>query len=220
MTTDDNAAKKSRRTRTGVEPDSETREVEITWTVPAALFQFRIATAERLRRLTAPDAGIEKMRARLRRLRAEDLAAELVLPQSGRTRSWFLTEHGARIAGACPELAEVPAPRLPGDATAFKYALWHQLAVVSTHLTFLADARARGDGYGPFDFIPEITHRFAEGRDGSVRPDGLLYYGVRERGGAVARLRAFVEVDRGTIGAERLGSKLRPCCLGRRAACR
>ncbi|MFI9324851.1 replication-relaxation family protein [Kitasatospora aureofaciens] len=190
--------------RTGAEPDSETREVEITWSVLAALFQFRIATAEQLRRLTAPDAGIEKMRARLRRLRAEGL----VLPQSGRARGWLLTEHGARIAGAFPELADIPAPRTPGDETAFKYTLWHQLDVVRTHLVFLADARRRGDFYAPFDFIPEITHRFAEGREGTVRPDGLLYYSRTGADGARVTNLAFVEVDRATMGGPRLAAKL------------
>ncbi|MGW4652310.1 replication-relaxation family protein [Kitasatospora sp. NPDC004289] len=196
------------RARTGAEPDSEAREAEIAWAVLASLFQFRIATAVQLRQLHAPDRSIEKMRGQLRRLRDEGLVAELVLPQSGKTKGWFLTEHGARIAAAFPELAQVPAPRLPGDATAFKYTLWHQLAVVTTHLAFLSDARERGDSYGPFDFIPEITHRFAEGRDGSVRPDGLLYYGVRDPDYGMVQLRAFVEVDRGTMGTERLSSKL------------
>ncbi len=213
MTTDTTTTTRAttRRTPTGAGPDSETREIEIAWAVLAALFRFRIATAEQLRQLHAPDRSTEKVRGRLRRLRDEGLVTELVLPQSGRAKGRFLTEHGDRIAAAFPELAEVPAPKLPGDATdatAFKYTMWHQLAVVRTHLAFLADARARGDGYGPFDFIPEVTHRFAEGLDGSVRPDGLLYYGVREPDGGTVRLRAFVEVDRGTMGAERLGSKL------------
>ncbi|MFE7529529.1 hypothetical protein ACFU7Y_27965 [Kitasatospora sp. NPDC057542] len=35
-----------KRARTGAEPGTEPREVEITWAVLAALFQFRIATAE------------------------------------------------------------------------------------------------------------------------------------------------------------------------------
>ncbi|MFJ7913106.1 replication-relaxation family protein [Kitasatospora sp. NPDC096204] len=207
MTKNDSARTKAR-ARTGAEADSETREVEITWSVLAALFQFRIATAEQLRRLTAPDAGIEKMRARLRRLRDEGLAEELVLPQSGRARGWFLTEHGTRVAGAFPELADIPAPRTPGDKSAFKYTLWHQLAVVRTHLVFLADARRRGDAYGPFDFIPEITHRFAEGREGTVRPDGLLYYSRTGADGARVTNLAFVEVDRGTMGGPRLAAKL------------
>ncbi|MFI8251906.1 replication-relaxation family protein [Kitasatospora sp. NPDC085930] len=80
--------------------------------MPASLFQFRIATAEQLRRLHTPDSGIEKMRSRLRRLREQGLAEELALPQSGRAKGWFLTEHGARIAAAFPELADIPAPRL------------------------------------------------------------------------------------------------------------
>ncbi|WP_280686396.1 replication-relaxation family protein [Kitasatospora sp. MAA19] len=182
--------------------------MEITWAVLAALFQFRIATAEQLRRLTAPVAGIEKMRARLRRLREEGLAEELVLPQTGRQRAWFLTEHGARVAGTFPELADIPAPRTPGDKSAFKYTLWHQLAVVRTHLVFLTDARKRGDAYGPFDFIPEITHRFAEGREGTVRPDGLLYYSRTNADDARVTNLAFVEVDRGTMGGPRLAAKL------------
>ncbi|GAA4830548.1 hypothetical protein [Kitasatospora terrestris] len=125
-----------------------------------SLFQFRIATAEQLRRL-----------------REQGLAEEPVLPQSGRAKGWFLTEHGARIAAAFPEPADIPAPWLPGDGEAFKFTPYHQFAVVRTHLVFLADARTRGDSYGPFDLVPEITHRFAEGQEGTVRSDGLLHYG-------------------------------------------
>ncbi|MEU6237796.1 replication-relaxation family protein [Kitasatospora sp. NPDC047058] len=206
MTKYDHAGKRTR-ARTGAEPDGETREVEITWAVVASLFQFRIATAEQLRQLHAPDSSIEKMRARLRRLREQGLAEELVLPQSGRAKGWFLTEHGARIAGVFPELADIPAPKLPGDKEGFKFTLYHQLAVVRTHLVFLADARKRGDAYGPFDLIPEITHRFAEGKEGTVRPDGLLHYG-RTAGERRSTHQAFVEVDRGTMGGTRLAAKL------------
>lgn len=62
----------------------------------------------------------------------------------------MLTEHGARIASAFPELADVPALlRLPGDKAAFTFTLWHQLAAVRTHLVFLADARRRAHVHGP-----------------------------------------------------------------------
>ncbi|OKI95140.1 hypothetical protein AMK19_33215 [Kitasatospora sp. CB01950] len=182
--------------------------MEITWAVVASLFQFRIATAEQLRQLHAPDSGIEKMRGRLRALRERGLVEELVLPQSGRAKGWFLTEHGVKVAAAFPELADIPVPRLPGDREAFKFTLYHQLAVVRTHLVFLADARCRGDSYGPFDLIPEITHRFAEGKEGTVRPDGLLHYTRDTRGGSWVNHLAFVEVDRGTMGGSRLAAKL------------
>ncbi|AUY53681.1 hypothetical protein EH183_38110 [Streptomyces sp. CB01881] len=77
-----------------------------------------------------------------------------------------------------------------------------------THLVFLADARARGDSYGPFDLVPETTHRFAEGKEGTVRPDGLLHYGRTAGDGARLVNLAFVEVDRGTMGGPRLAAKL------------
>lgn len=64
-----------------------------------------------------------------------------------------MTAHEARAAGAFPELADIPASRLPGDKNAFKHTLWHQLAVARTHLVFLGDARRQDDAYGPFEFI-------------------------------------------------------------------
>lgn len=118
---------------TTAEPDSAARDLEIDWAVLASLFQFRLATVEQLRRLHAPESSAEKMRARLRRLRAEGVVDWLVPPQSGRAHACFLTEHGARIAGAFPEMADVPVPRSPGDATAFRYTMWHQMDVVRTH---------------------------------------------------------------------------------------
>ncbi|MFI9163123.1 replication-relaxation family protein [Kitasatospora aureofaciens] len=91
---------------------------------------------------------------------------------------------------------------------AFKYTPWHQLAAVRTHLVFLAGARRRGDAYGPFDFIPEITHRLAEGREGTVRPDGLLYRSRTSADGARVTNPASVEIDRATMGGPRLAAKL------------
>ncbi|MGV9271582.1 replication-relaxation family protein [Kitasatospora sp. NPDC003701] len=174
----------------------------------ASLFRFRIATAEQLRRLHAPDSSIEKTRGRLRGLRERGLDEELVLPQSGRAKGRLLTEHGARIAAAFPELADIPAPRPPGDREAFTFTLYHRLAVVRTHLVFLTDARKRGNSYRPFDFVPEVTHRFAEGKEGTVRPDGLLHYGRTAANGARVVHLAFVEVDRATMGGPRPAAKL------------
>ncbi|MDH6710065.1 hypothetical protein P3T27_006814 [Kitasatospora sp. MAA19] len=70
----------------------------------------------------------------------------------------------------------------------------------------MAGARAAGDGCSPLDFLPEVYHRYSEGRDGSVAPDGLLHYATSEAGRALYR--AFVEVDRGTMASKRLAAKL------------
>ena len=179
---------------------------EIDHAVVAALFQFRMATAEQLRVLHTPDAGIEQMRRRLRRLKDEGLVEDVVLPQSGRLMAWFLTEHGSRIAATFPELEGVASPPLPGDKSAARLRLGHILAVVRAHTAFVADARAAGDECAPLDLRPEVYHRFGEGPGGAVIPDGLLHYATD---GPDRRLhRAFVEVDRATMGSEKLATKL------------
>ncbi|MDH6141898.1 hypothetical protein P3T35_003919 [Kitasatospora sp. GP30] len=53
---------------------------EIDHQVVAALYQFRMATAEQLRILHTPDSQPELMRRRLRQLRDEGLVEDVVLP--------------------------------------------------------------------------------------------------------------------------------------------
>ncbi|MGW4652308.1 replication-relaxation family protein [Kitasatospora sp. NPDC004289] len=179
---------------------------EIDHDVIASLFQFRMATAEQLRVLHTPDAGPEQMRKRLRRLNKEGLVESVVLPQAGKLRAWFLTEHAVRIAATFPELEGVSSPPLPEDKTAARLRVGHVLAVVRTHVAFVAGARAAGDECAPLDFLPEVYHRFGEGKDGAVIPDGRLHY---VQAGPPRHLRrAFVEVDRGTMASEQLASKL------------
>nr|BEK71243.1 hypothetical protein KPHV_84700 [Kitasatospora purpeofusca] len=179
---------------------------EIDHDVIAALFQFRMATAEQLRVLHSPDAGLEQMRKRLRRFRDEGLVEAVVLPQAGKQMAWYLTEHAVRIAATFPELEGVASPPLPEDKTAARLRVGHVLAVVRTHVAFVAGARQVGDECAPLDFLPEVYHRFGEGRDGAVIPDGLLHYATK---GPDRRLhRAFVEVDRGTMASEKLAAKL------------
>ncbi|MDH6122696.1 replication-relaxation family protein [Kitasatospora sp. GAS204B] len=66
----------------------------------------------------------------------------------------------------------------------------------------MAGAQAAGDECAPLDFLLKVYHRYGEGNGGTVIPDGLLTYTV----GGTAR--AFVGVDRGTMGGERLAAKL------------
>lgn len=179
---------------------------EIDHQVVAALYQFRMATAEQLRVLHTPDSKPELMRRRLRKLKDEGLVEDVVLPQAGRLRAWFLTERGARIAARFPELEGVASPPLPEDKTEARLRVGHILAVTRTQAAFVAGARKAGDECAPLDFLPEIYHRYGEGRDGAIIPDGLLHYAT---GGADRALyRAFVEVDRSTMASEKLAAKL------------
>jgi hypothetical protein len=53
------------------------------------------------------------------------------------------------------------------------------------------------------DWIPEVHHALGAGE--AVIPDALLYYRRGERG---PMMRAFVEVDRPTMGPERLAARI------------
>ncbi|MER5353365.1 replication-relaxation family protein [Kitasatospora sp. NPDC002551] len=179
---------------------------EIDHAVVAALFQFRMATAEQLRVLHTPGSGPELMRRRLRRLKEEGLVEDVVLPQAGKLRAWYLTGRGARIAARFPELEGVASPPLPEDKTEARLRVGHILAVTRTQAAFVAGARTVGDECRPLDFLPEVYHRYGEGPGGAVIPDGLLHYTT---GGPNRALhRAFVEVDRGTMASEKLAAKL------------
>jgi hypothetical protein len=92
------------------------------------------------------------------------------------------------------------------DPTAVRLRVGHTLTVTETALAFLEDARCRSELCRPLDWIPEVYHPIGSGE--AVIPDALLYY---RRGPADgdngSMLRAFVEVDRATVGPERLAAK-------------
>ncbi|MDQ0585800.1 replication-relaxation family protein [Streptomyces rishiriensis] len=169
---------------------------------------------------------IEQTRRRLAKLRAEGLVDRITLPQAGRTRVWFATAYGVQVAGEWPELRGRRPPRLVSDPIAARLRVSHTLTVTETGLQFLLDARRRGEVCRPLDFLPEVHHPIGGGE--AVIPDALLYYQRGSRnGGEGSMLRAFLEVDRATMGPERLASKLRayarlhqyaPVPVGRRRA--
>ncbi|WP_330323476.1 replication-relaxation family protein [Streptomyces pseudovenezuelae] len=176
----------------------------------AVVVQYRMATTEQMHLIVSPGVRIEQTRRRLAKLREEGLVDRITLPQAGRTRVWFATQYGVEVASEWPELREWRPPRLVSDRTAARLRVGHALVVTETGLAFLQDARRRGDVCRPLDWIPEVYHSLGNGE--AVIPDALLYYRTSESGGdedgrGVMR-RAFVEVDRATMGPERLAAKL------------
>ncbi|WP_405925865.1 replication-relaxation family protein [Streptomyces sp. NBC_00035] len=157
----------------------------------AVLTQYRMATTEQMHRVIAPGVRVEQTRRRMAKLRNEGLIDRITLPRAGRLRVWFPTSYGTQIASEWPELRGRRPPR----------------TVTETALVFLEDARLRGDLCRPLDWIPEAHHSLGGGE--AVIPDALMYY---RRGPADgddgAMLRAFVEVDRATMGPERLAAKI------------
>ncbi|MFC8349770.1 replication-relaxation family protein [Streptomyces sp. NPDC057280] len=174
----------------------------------AVLAQYRMATTEQMHLLIAPGVRIERTRRRLAKLRQEGLVDRITLAQAGRTRVWFATRYGAEVASEWPELREWRPAKLGADRIAARLRVGHALRVTETGLAFVADARRRGDVCRPLDWIPEVYHPLGGGE--AVIPDALLYYRHdHHRGEEWSMLRAFVEVDRATMGPERLAAKIR-----------
>ncbi|WP_078917452.1 replication-relaxation family protein [Streptomyces sp. NRRL S-813] len=172
----------------------------------AVLTQYQMATAEQMHLILNPKVRIEQTRRRLSKLRTEGLVDRVTLPQAGRLRVWFPTQYGVQVAGEFPELRGRRPSRMVSDRTAVRLRVGHALTVIETGLAFLQDARRRGELCRPLDWIPEVHHPVGGGE--AVIPDALLYYRSGREGGEGAMLRAFVEVDRATMGPERLAAKL------------
>ncbi|MGV9606054.1 replication-relaxation family protein [Streptomyces sp. NPDC003631] len=173
----------------------------------AVLAQHRMATTQQVHLMISPTVRIEQTRRRLVKLRTEGLIDRVTLPQAGRTRVWFVTHYGAEVASGWPELRDWRPPRLAADRTAARLRVGHALVVTETALAFVQDARRHGDVCQPLDWIPEVYHSLGSGE--ALIPDALLYYRrqAKERDGW-SMLRAFVEVDRATMGPERLAAKI------------
>ncbi|MEU0947228.1 replication-relaxation family protein [Streptomyces canus] len=173
----------------------------------AVLVQYRMATTEQMHWVIASGVRIEQTRRRLARLREEGLIDRITLPHAGRRRVWFPTSYGVRLACVWPELRGRRPSRTASDPTAVRLKVAHALTVTETGLAFLTDARRRGDVCRPLDWMTEVHHPIGKGE--AVMPDALLYYRRDPVGGdGGSMLRAYVEVDRATMGPERLAAKL------------
>lgn len=89
----------------------------------AALAQHRMATTSQLHTLLRPHATRQTLSNPLNKLRRKGLLDYTVLPQSNRSRAWFLTPDGARLTRDWPALRGRPLPhhlgngRLPAHPT-------------------------------------------------------------------------------------------------------
>ncbi|MGW2618516.1 replication-relaxation family protein [Streptomyces sp. NPDC001500] len=186
----------SRRTPSPVEP--------LPHQLLAVLGQHRMATTNQLHELLRPGTARQTVSAPLNKLRRAGLVDYTVLPQSNRSRAWYLTSEGARVTKDFPSLRGRPAYPI-NSATAASLKTPHTLTVLRSHLAFVADARRRGDEHGHLDWTPEVSHPLSDGE--RIITDAVMHY-THIDGEERTKLRAFIEVDRATMGSERLASKL------------
>ncbi|WP_333738932.1 replication-relaxation family protein [Streptomyces sp. IBSBF 2806] len=170
----------------------------------AVLGQHRMATTHQLHELLRPNAARQTVSAPLNKLRRDGLVDYTVLPQSNRSRAWYLTSEGARLTKDFPSLRGRPAYPI-NSATAASLKTPHTLTVLRSHLAFVTDARRRGDEHGHLDWTPEVSYPLSDGE--KIITDAVMHY-THIDGEERTKLRAFIEVDRATMSSERLASKL------------
>ncbi|MFF8639037.1 replication-relaxation family protein [Streptomyces pilosus] len=95
----------------------------------AVLVQYRMATTAQMHRLIALEVRVEQTRRRLAKLRQEGIIDRITLPQTGRTRVWYPTRHGAQLAGGWPEMRGRQPPRGAVNRTAVRLKVEHELTV-------------------------------------------------------------------------------------------
>ncbi|MFZ3475752.1 replication-relaxation family protein [Streptomyces sp. 4.24] len=172
----------------------------------ALLSQYRLLTSHHLHQMLMPHTPARKIHNVLAPLRAESLIAHTVLGGGHGLHTYFLTPAGAQTVSDWPELrGRTPATIQSAHEASLRAA--HTLTGVRAHLTFLADARARGDEYEPLDWMPEVTHRLPDtaGEDRLIA-DALFHYTANHP--RRLQYRGFVEIDRTTMSSERLARKL------------
>ncbi|MGW5739724.1 MULTISPECIES: replication-relaxation family protein [Streptomyces] len=189
----------------------------------SALAQHRMATTGQLRELLRPGTARQTLSTPLNKLRHKGLVDYTVLPRSHRTRAWYLTSEGARLARDFPALrGRAPYPITSATAASLKTP--HTLTVLRAHLAFATDARRLEHEHRPWDWTPEVSHPLGEGE--RLIADALMHYTLNRPDGGRTKLRAFIEVDRSTMSSERMASKLieyarfhlyQPTPAGRRA---
>ena len=175
----------------------------------ALLAQHRLIATRQMHQLLWPTHNRRDTSEVLSGLREDRLVSYTVLPRANGARAWFITSRGARVVSGWPELRG-RAVQAPVSATEASLRAPHTLTVLRAHLAFLADARRRGDEYGPLDWMPEVCHRLPDtGGEDKLIADAVLYYTAAATA-TTRRLqyRAFVEVDRATMSSERLSRKL------------
>ncbi len=123
-------------------------------------------------------------------------------------RLWFVTEKGAQLAREAGALTDPPKILTGEQASGQLHA--HTLSVSDAAICFLLAARKRGDEFGPLSWRHEVSHPLTV-RRGRRRPrlvtDAVFTY-VLVEGADLSLAPRFVELDRATLGIDRLAAEL------------
>ena len=173
------------------------------------LDRHRLLSTAQLHALYTPRSSLRWTQLLLDRLRESGLAEAARTP--GGLGLWHLTPRGVAtiepIVGANGERRKAISPEQAAGPLQE-----HRLAVNEVGLAFVRAARDRGDECGPLAWRHEVVHSLGrppgQRRAELLIADALLTYCQNEPDGEVSFHYRFVELDRATMGAERLADQL------------
>lgn len=173
-----------------------------------SLYQHRVLSTRQVKALHAPDASLRHTQRVLKLLAERGLAQRV--NSAHRQTLWFLSSNGADAVEMAGSRAE-HRRRVYTPAQAAGPLRAHTLAVNDVGIAFVRAARQRGDSCGSLSWRHEIAHPIGPhpGRaDQVVIADALLTYIQTTTENDLLLHQRFVELDRGTIPADRLALKL------------
>jgi Replication-relaxation len=173
------------------------------------LDRHRLLSTAQLHTLYTPDSSVRWTQHLLGRLREAGLAEAARTP--GGLGLWYLTPRGVAaiepVAGDAGERRKAISPEQAAGPLQE-----HTLAVNHVGLAFVRAARKRGDECGPLAWRHEVAHSLGrppgQRRAELLIADALLTYQLNGPGEEVSILYRFVELDRATMGADRLAEQL------------
>lgn len=173
------------------------------------LDRHRLLSTAQLHALYTPGSSLRWTQLLLTRLRESGLAETARTP--GGLGLWYLTPRGVAaigpIVGNPGERRKAISPEQAAGPLQE-----HTLAVNEVGLAFVRTARERGDECGPLAWRHEVVHSLGrppgQRRAELLIADALLTYQQNGPGDEVSFHYRFVELDRATMGAERLVEQL------------
>ena len=173
------------------------------------LDRHRLLSTAQLHALYTPGKSVRWTQHLLGRLRRSGLAEATRTP--GGLGLWYLTPRGTAaiepVAGDAGERHKAISPEQAAGPLQE-----HTLAVNDVGLAFVQAARERGDECGPLAWRHEVAHSLGrppgQRRAELLIADALLTYQLNGPGEEVSIHYRFVELDRATMGVDRLAEQL------------
>jgi len=173
------------------------------------LDRHRLLSTAQLHALYTPDSSLRWTQHLLDRLREAGLAEAARTP--GGLGLWYLTPRGVAaiepvVGGGGTHRKAISPEQAAGPLQE------HTLAVNEVGLAFVRAAQERGDECGPLAWRHEVAHSLGrppgQRRAELLIADALLTYQLNGPGEEVSILYRFAELDRATMGADRLAEQL------------